>query len=447
MEYLGRATNIILKRELKGTNTLTFQMPDVFFDSISGEYVRNDFIDDLIPERKIKLLYKNECFEFFIKKISEKKVLKSYMKTYTCTDAFIDELSRNGYGLTFDEDLYNNVEEIGTFTEETLENSLWHYTPEYNWGDFSEYIEERLYKIPISQFGGKISGHRLLFNLTERQQEEIEKKQIKNIYTKDIRPAELSDDISKNLFWDQQNLDNVNGKIENPLLSNFVDDIANDGYIYVPYSCLNFCYGSENGPAEKIKYDRAATEVALKVDNKFVLSPQSVNPKTLIQFIAIPKNTNFNIDDQGVILNKEYQYFMTLREWNELIKGNIWYFFEDTRFVSAESLNMEDLTGTTISHTFRYLYDAEDQNILNTYKEAYGNKVVYYDGYLEDNTGNTLMGRKYSIADRSEINISDEIDQYVIVYNNSPDEYKSENENLYSNTDWLYENGDNKYRV
>jgi len=39
------------------------------------------------------------------------------MRTYTCSDSFIDELARNGYGITFDEELYNNVEEIGTFSE------------------------------------------------------------------------------------------------------------------------------------------------------------------------------------------------------------------------------------------------------------------------------------------------------------------------------------------
>lgn len=446
MEFPGRAINVVLKRELKGTNTLTFDMVDGYFDSLKGDYVENELINELFPERKIKLFYQDQWFEFFIKKISEKKILKNYIKSYTCTDAFIEELSRNGYGLTFDEDLYNNVDEIGNFSEEVLDGSLWHYTPEYNWGDFAEFTEEKLYKVPVSQFK-KISGYRIDFSLTNNQRKVIENKIIKNIYTKEERNTLLTDDAARGLFWDQQNLENPNEEKQNSLKAHYIDDIENDGYIYVPYTCLNFCYGSEHGPDEQLKYDRAATEIALKEDNRFVISPQSVDPKTLIQFIAIPKNRKIEVDDQGVILNKECHYFMTLRQWNELIQKNLWYFFEDTRLVNAETLGSKDLMDASISHTFRYLYSAGTEKILDTYKESYGNKVVIYDGYLNDADDNTLMGRKYSIADRTEINISEDIDQYVIVYNNSPDEYISEDENLYSNDSWVYKQGDNKYRV
>ena len=65
------------------------------------------------------------------------------MYQYSCGDAFIDELSRNGYGITFDIELYNNVEEIGVFTEQILEDSIWEYDASKNWGDFTEYSEEK----------------------------------------------------------------------------------------------------------------------------------------------------------------------------------------------------------------------------------------------------------------------------------------------------------------
>jgi hypothetical protein len=59
----------------------------------------------------------------------------------------------------------------------------------------------------------------------------------------------------------------------------------------VPYSCLSFCYGSEE-PEEDIPvaYDRAATETAQKYPNKnfLALAPSSVDPRTLIQFLVIP---------------------------------------------------------------------------------------------------------------------------------------------------------------
>jgi hypothetical protein len=51
------------------------------------------------------------------------------------------------------------------FTEETLEDSIWQYHPENNWGDFTEFKEEKLYRIPISCFGGSINGYKLDFEL------------------------------------------------------------------------------------------------------------------------------------------------------------------------------------------------------------------------------------------------------------------------------------------
>ena len=52
------------------------------------------------------------------------------------------------------------------------------------------------------------------------------------------------------------------GSFKFTLISN-IEKIAGN-YIYIPYSCLNFCYGDTKEPDESkaIAYDRAATEVA-----------------------------------------------------------------------------------------------------------------------------------------------------------------------------------------
>ena len=73
MTFLGKATNIKLKRESKGTNTLTFNMPSKYFDSKIGEYVHNEFVDNIFNETKIKLHYRDEWYEFYIKQIREDK--------------------------------------------------------------------------------------------------------------------------------------------------------------------------------------------------------------------------------------------------------------------------------------------------------------------------------------------------------------------------------------
>ena len=443
MSYPGRATNIVLKREIKGTNTLTFQLPDRYFDSLKGDYVRNEFADLIFPETKLKLFYKDRWFEFFVKKVDDKKQFKSYMKSFTCTDAFIDELSRNGYGIIYDTELYNNVEEIGTFTEEVLEDSIWQYHPENNWGDFTEYKEEKLYRIPISCFGGKIGGYKLNFELIQEQRDEIKEKTgtdfIKNAFTGEERPVELSDDLARGFFWDEYVEE---GTTRNQLTKEYHENIDNDGYIYVPYSCLGFCYGSKTEPdfTDKLKYDRAATETAIDIDDKIILAPQSVDPRTIIQFYVIPKTAMLELDDDGVILNKDYTFFMTLTEWNNAVNmgKDWWYIFEDTRLVQAEVLGSADVAAPSISHTFKYLKDG-DGKIKGTDFESRGNKCVIYDGYLSDVNENTIVkGKKFSITNRTEVNISEEIDQYTTVYNCHADNFVLE----YSNEDWEYQQGE-----
>lgn len=451
MSYPGRATNIVLKREIKGTNTLTFQLPDRYFDSLKGDYVRNEFADLIAPETKLKLFYKNRWFEFFVKKVEDKKQFKSYMKSFTCTDAFIDELSRNGYGIIYDTDLYNNVEEIGTFTEETLEDSIWQYHPENNWGDFTEYKEEKLYRIPVSCFGGFIGGYKLNFELEKEQRDEIAENTgvdcITNAFTGDTRLVELSDDLSRGYFWDEYR---EVGEPRNELIKEFHENIDNDGYIYVPYSCLGFCYGSQDEPDFDglLKYDRAATETAIEIDGKIALAPQSVDPRTIIQFYAIPKTAMLELDDGGVIMNKDYTFFMTLDQWNSAVSmaKDWWYIFEDTRLVHAEVLGSADVAAPAISHTFRYLKENTDPT--NKF-ESLGTKCVIYDGYLSDVNGNYIVkGKKFSITNRIEINISEEIDQYTTVYNCHADDFVAE----YTNEDWEYEEGERtsdgkQYRV
>lgn len=51
-------------------------MPSKFFDSEKGEYVKNEFIDMLYNEQKVKLFYKDSWLEFYVKQISEEKILR-----------------------------------------------------------------------------------------------------------------------------------------------------------------------------------------------------------------------------------------------------------------------------------------------------------------------------------------------------------------------------------
>jgi hypothetical protein len=71
------------------------------------------------------------------------------MYNYECEDSFINELSRTGYEIEFADELNNSVAEVGDFMEEILDDSVWDYTPEHNIGDFTEFKEQRFYRIPL----------------------------------------------------------------------------------------------------------------------------------------------------------------------------------------------------------------------------------------------------------------------------------------------------------
>lgn len=422
MDYLGRATNVKLTTKINGTHTLTFQMVNNFFDSEKGEYVKNVFIDQVYNERKIKLKYDNEWYEFYIKTIQESKKGKTYLKNFTCSDAFIDELARNGYGIVFDESLYNNVEEIGTFVEEVLEDSIWYYSPENNWGDFIEYIEEKMYKIPVSLFKDGITGYELNYDIKDAEEK------ITNVFTGEQRKINMSDDLAraKNYYWDQYSEDTAP---KNPLC-NELKEIENDGYIYVFFSCLGYCYSTEK------ETDYSSTRVIQSYgDKSYALAPQTVDPNYLIQFMAFPKDAELQIDESGMIMNNNYHYVMTLKQWNEKIKDNSDYFYEFNSLKKSEK------------NTVKFL----EKDPSKDFPLILGNWCVYYDGLL-DMIGDqpVLTAKKISIKDRTEINVSKEIDQYVKVYNNHYDENIDENKSKYNflNIDGQWVDSENKnYRL
>lgn len=449
MDYLGRATNIKLLRKLKGTNTLTFQMPTKFFDSKVGDYVKNEFIDDLYNERKLKLKYKGKWYEFYVKKINEDKRFKAIMKSFTCEDSYIDELSRTGYDIEFSTELNNSVEESGTFMEEILEDSIWDYRPEFNSGDFTEFTEERFYKIPLSQFGGTIVGYPINLEVSQEDlnknssyyqnknfdeldlEEEI---QIQNVYTKEKRTLQYGDDLSrvKELFFDPYYKDNGRDLLSEENLVSLSSD-----YIYVPITDLSMIMGSIYNNSKK-----AVEEPALygpfnseKPDGEkgYALQPTSKNPTDLIQFICFKSGDEVLIDEVGVLTNNNCHYVIKIEQWNELLKKQ----FEkntnpDKGVIHWTSPNHEGdkAFSLTTKYSVSKLNDILfTRNVLPSARtiDDFQWYPVYYDGYLS-NIGDVEVGmaRKLSIANRTELNKKDDI--YVNVYKERDKDYL----NLYS---------------
>lgn len=447
MTHLGRATTPKLVRSVKGTNTLTFQMPTKYFDSEKGDYVKNELLEDLYNERKLKLYYDGDWYEFYVKSIQEDKQFKSIMKTITCTDSFIDELLRTGYEVEFSSDLNNSVEELGTFMETEdnekikgsskaiLDGSVWDYRPDMNVGDFTEFNEQRFYKIPLSQFGGTIKGYKINLEVDENdfrtgtKEEKEQKAYLRNPFTKEKRPLEYGDDQARveELFYDRYEKDNGRSLLSD---DNLVE-IGGD-YIYVPITDLTYIMGSVyksasaslEEPAIYGAYNPKATKEI------YALQPVSENPRDLIQFLFFNENDEVLIDEEGVVANKNCHYLITIEQWNEALKKQLKNNSEGLiHWTSPVQKETEGYTLNKLYTTEKITKDNEE--IIYTTKVFPNTRTidnfnwypVYYEGYLDKiNDEEVSKARKISITDRTELNLNSDI--YTTVYNQKDTDFK-----------------------
>lgn len=438
MTYLGRATSLKLQRSIKGTNTLTFEMPTKFFDAATGKYVKNEYIDLLYNEQKLKLNYKGEWYEFFIKNIKEKKNFKSIIKEFTCQDSFIDELSRTGYGISFSTELYNNVEELGTFMDNDshnaiLSDSIWSYSPKYNIGDFTEYSEERFYKIPLSQFGSAIEARQIITDLTKNDFVNVNDDDIivENLYTGETRTVKLSDDLSRelNAFWDPH-YNNKQEKIDNgTILTNSNKISISTDYIYVPISDLEYIYGSVYEDITTVTEEPALYGDFTEQHQGYALQPKSTNPKSFIQFIAFEDNDVIEVDEVGNIINNDCHYVITIEEWNKILHDK---FKNRTKNLIYWEENYDGGTITTKQQYNPIVIGDKiyPQNLRPSTSiiDKFNWYPVYYEGYLNELNGISIYNaRKISIADRTEYNKKTE--SFVKVYNNNCYEFINEYSN------------------
>lgn len=118
-----RAIQPKLVENINGTNVFTFKMYYTYLDAETGEKYQNPFLNLLVNERKIKVLWKDKWYDLIIKGVQEDSNGKSI--TYTCKDIFINELSKTGFEIIFDTEKENDINTLEGFAAETLKGSDW----------------------------------------------------------------------------------------------------------------------------------------------------------------------------------------------------------------------------------------------------------------------------------------------------------------------------------
>ena len=140
MTGLNKIYDPVFNKKSNGERSLTFSLKYHYIDPRTGEEVINPFADLLMNERRVKLHYDNQWYEFIVKEHEENSDESTW--TYTCTDAFVLELSKCGYNITFDSELNNNQGTAAELAQETIKNTDWRLGTVDN---FKQYISEPLY--------------------------------------------------------------------------------------------------------------------------------------------------------------------------------------------------------------------------------------------------------------------------------------------------------------
>lgn len=143
MTSQARALEPKLVRNVNGTNKLTFKLYYTYIDNETGKRTQNPFTSLLVNERKVKCKWEDQWYDFVIKGVQEDSNGKTI--TYTCEDLYINELSKTGFSLEFDQKLNNNQGTAQELAKKILDGTDW-VVDTSNSDHILQTIEEPLYK-------------------------------------------------------------------------------------------------------------------------------------------------------------------------------------------------------------------------------------------------------------------------------------------------------------
>lgn len=151
MEGYNKVYEPVFTKKTNGEKTLSFSLKYQYFDPYIGATVVNPFASYLINERKVKLYYDNEWYDFLIKEHSESS--DGLVWTYTATDAFVNELSKNGYDKEFDIERNNNQGTAIDLAKAVVEGTDWQVDEE-NSSVGPQEISEAIYNAILTSTTG-----------------------------------------------------------------------------------------------------------------------------------------------------------------------------------------------------------------------------------------------------------------------------------------------------
>ena len=138
----NRAINPVFTYNVNGEITLTFSIVHRYYDDLKDDYVINPLEKFLINERKVKLFYDNQWYDFVIKSCEESS--DSNVFDYTAKGLFVNELGKVGYSIVLSNDLKNNQGTIFELAEKAVEGTDWVIDKEHS-DIIQQFVAEPLY--------------------------------------------------------------------------------------------------------------------------------------------------------------------------------------------------------------------------------------------------------------------------------------------------------------
>lgn len=128
-ESTGQAFNIEFYSKIDGTHELTFELPQFYFDENIGENIENPLVKYISNKCQLELHIDGETYFMVVNsRTDSEKGIGAISYKYECTDAFIEELSKSGYGITFSDDVEGNgFGTIHDFSEQVAQGTEWVY--------------------------------------------------------------------------------------------------------------------------------------------------------------------------------------------------------------------------------------------------------------------------------------------------------------------------------
>lgn len=311
----SRVFDPIFTQNVNGEITLTFSIVHKYYDEVRNEYVTNYFERFLVNERKLKLYYDNEWYDFVLKTCDENS--DSNTINYTAKGLFVNELGKVGYSIVLSNDLKNNQGTIFDLAKKAVKGTDWVIDKE-NSDIIRQYVAEPIYayknnveftaidlltKEEITIEAGETLF--IFYSAVANSQEE-------NVFF--LRKAEFSDETTLDdnnvaqmtnyrfkdttpAVYDEEKLTIKIGAVE---LTREITDTNSTGINY-DYQGYRLAYNPQTGydtikerPVElyQATYDDGSTKTVYKyTDYEYVTSDVVIN--------CITNGSNFNIYDNG----------------------------------------------------------------------------------------------------------------------------------------------------